>query len=157
MRKRMIAFICTLAMLTASLCGCGKNQETPNAEKAETTQQETEEQKSENSGTIKLRVWAEKPNFPMMEQMIKSFQKQYASEADFEITLEENADSETKNVMLGEIHKSPDVFIFPDDQLSGLAAAGALYLVPNAEEEKKQMSKNPWRRQRSMTLCMRIR
>ena len=68
--------------------------------------------------------------------MIDSFKQKYAGQAEFEINLVQGSDSETKNVLLGDIHNGADVFPFADDQLSAMVAAGALYPVPNADEVK---------------------
>ncbi|MCM1282279.1 MAG: extracellular solute-binding protein [Muribaculaceae bacterium] len=89
-----------------------------------------------SSGRVELRVWAEEANFDMLNQMIESFKQEYAGQADFEITLEAATDSDTKNNVLADVHNAADVFPMADDQVSGLAAAGALYPVPNVEEIK---------------------
>lgn len=89
-----------------------------------------------DNGVVQLKVWSEEDNFDMLNQMIDSFKQKYAGEAKLEITLEQNADSDTKDVLLGDIHNGADVFSFADDQLSAMVAAGALYPVPNADEVK---------------------
>lgn len=89
-----------------------------------------------DNGVVQLKVWSEEDNFDMLNQMIDSFEQKYAGQAKFEITLEQNADSDTKDILLGDIRNGADVFPFADDQLSSMVAAGALYPVPNAEEVK---------------------
>ena len=59
--------------------------------------------------------------------MIESFKQEYAGQAQFDITLEANADSEAKNNALGDILNSADVYPLADDQITGLVAGGALY------------------------------
>lgn len=66
--------------------------------------------------------------------MIDSFKEQYKGQADFNITLETQADSGVRDVMLTDVHGGADVFSFPDDQLISLVAGGVLVPVPNAEE-----------------------
>ena len=51
--------------------------------------------------------------------------------------LEQNADSDTRDNVLGDVHNAADVFIFADDQVASMVAGGALYPVPNADEVKK--------------------
>ena len=51
-----------------------------------------------------FKVWSEEDNFDMLNQMIDSFEQKYAGQAKFEITLEQNADSDTKDILLGDIH-----------------------------------------------------
>lgn len=86
------------------------------------------------SGTVPLTVWAEEDDFEMLEEMIASFREHYAGQADFEISLVAQPDSETCNTILGDIHSAGDVFSFPDDQFTRLMAAGVLEPVGNAEE-----------------------
>ena len=50
---------------------------------------------------------------------------------------EQNADSDTRDNVLGDVHNAADVFIFADDQVASMVAGGALYPVPNADEVKK--------------------
>lgn len=95
------------------------------------------------SGTVKLRVWAEESTYDALNKMIDSFKEEYKGQATFDITLEQNADSDTRDNVLGDVHNAADVFILADDQVASMVAGGALYPVPNADEVKKQM----WRAQ----------
>lgn len=82
---------------------------------------------------VTLTVWAEAANFDMLSQMIEEFEAAHAGEAQFDIRLEEKADSGARDNVLGDVHNAADVFPFADDQLSSLVAAGAIAAVPNAE------------------------
>ncbi len=93
--------------------------------------------KEEESGVIELSIWSEEGNFEMLETMIESFKKEYAGQAEFEITLIAEGDANVRDDLLGDVHNGPDVFHFPDDQLSSLIAGGVLSAVPNADEIKK--------------------
>lgn len=119
-----------------ALSGCGSS---PVAEDVTTENEKITEEKEEGleSGKVELTVWAEENNFEMLEGMFETFKQEYAGQAEFEITLVQQADAETKNVMLGDIHNAADVVSLPDDQLLGLIAAGALSPVPNAAEVKE--------------------
>lgn len=105
------------------LSGCGA------AESADDRKQETE-----GTETVELTVWGEKDNTATLTKMIDSFKEQYKGQADFNITLETQADSGVRDVMLTDVHGGADVFSFPDDQLISLVAGGVLVPVPNAEE-----------------------
>ena len=72
-----------------------------------------------------------------LNKMIDSFKEEYKGQATFDITLEQNADSDTRDNVLGDVHNAADVFILADDQVASMAAGGALYPVPNADEVKK--------------------
>ncbi len=91
----------------------------------------------EETGVVELSIWAEEGNFEMLETMIASFKQEYAGEAEFNITLIAEGDANVRDDLLGDVHNGPDVFHFPDDQLSSLIAGGVLSAVPNADEIKK--------------------
>lgn len=94
-------------------------------------------EQEEESGVIELSIWSEEGNFEMLETMIESFKKEYAGQAEFEITLITEGDANVRDDLLGDVHNGPDVFHFPDDQLNSLIAGGVLSAVPNADEIKK--------------------
>ena len=77
--KRVMALFMTSSLL---LSGCGA------AESADDRKQETE-----GTETVELTVWGEKDNTATLTKMIDSFKEQYKGQADFNITLETQADS----------------------------------------------------------------
>lgn len=143
MKKRFIAGLMLTTVLSMTLGGCGSktaNESSdvsesvvPGAEASTETVSGTDET---DNGVVELTVWSEEDNFDLLNQMIESFKQKYAGQAEFEINLVQGSDSDTKNVLLGDIHNGADVFPFADDQLSAMVAAGALYPVPNADEVK---------------------
>ncbi len=120
-----------------TLAGCGNSQTTEETTVTENENVETKQDEMLGSGKVELTVWAEENNFEMLEGMFETFKQKYAGQAEFEITLVQQPDAETKNVMLGDIHNAADVVSLPDDQLLGMIAAGALSPVPNADEVSK--------------------
>lgn len=88
---------------------------------------------SDAGGTVSLTVWAEEPNHEVLGKMIESFKQEYASQAEFDIQIAVSTDAQTKSDVLGDVHNAADVFFLADDQLSSLAAGGALAKVPNAD------------------------
>lgn len=126
MRKKILSVLCGVLLL-GMLAGCGGD--TTNGVTTGGTTNETN--KATKTGPIKLRVWAEEDNFPMLEKMIESFKKQYASET-FEITLEAQGEADLRDVALGNVHNTADVFHFTDDQLQSLAAGGILSEIPDS-------------------------
>lgn len=136
MKKKLLAIVLSETMLAFVLAGCGSSQSAQeNSESQEVTEDTVQEQDAElESGKVELTVWAEANNFEMLEKMFESFKQEYAGQAEFEITLAEQPDSTTKDVLLGDIHNGADVFSMPDDQLLGMVAAGALSPVRNAQE-----------------------
>lgn len=141
LRKRLFAYGLTAAMSAGLLAGCGSAADTDGAadaagtDAADTTAEAAAESgETLESGTVTLTVWAEENTFDMLTAMIEDFKEEYAGQADFDIQLVQQADSSTKDTLLGDIHAGADVFSFPDDQLSAMVAAGALEPVPNADE-----------------------
>lgn len=144
MKKKIVAGLMLTTVLCMALGGCGSNAANESSDVseavvpgAETSSTETVSGTDEaDNGVVELTVWSEEDNFDLLNQMIDSFKQKYAGQAEFEINLVQGSDSETKNVLLGDIHNGADVFPFADDQLSAMVAAGALYPVPNADEVK---------------------
>lgn len=124
-------------LATSLLGGCGGEADTSADATSETgAEQETAEVTSDTASTsevVSLRVWTEESTFELTQKIIDSFVEEYKGQATFEITMEANADSDTRNNALGDVHNAGDVFIFPDDQLNSFIAAGALDPVTNAE------------------------
>lgn len=144
MKKKIVAGLLLTTVLCMAFGGCGSNAANESSDVseavvpgAETSSTETVSGTDEaDNGVVELTVWSEEDNFDLLNQMIDSFKQKYAGQAEFEINLVQGSDSETKNVLLGDIHNGADVFPFADDQLSAMVAAGALYPVPNADEVK---------------------
>lgn len=132
-RKKFMSAMLTGILAVSMLNGCGQSGSgSQNA--VETTQ--SAEPTENDGGTVALRVWAEESTYDALNQMIDSFKEQYKGQADFDITLEQNSDAQTRDNVLGDVHEAADVFIMADDQLASMAAGGALYPVPNADEVK---------------------
>ena len=130
MGKRMRAGMALVMVLALAMTGCAGGKE-------EDTVKVSEKPKQKSGGTVALRIWAEQNNFSTLEKMIASFKEKYAGEAQFEITLEENSDAQTRDNVLADVHNAADIFPIPDDQVTAMAAAGALDPVKNQEEIEK--------------------
>lgn len=133
MKKKLVAGILCISVLSMTLGGCGNKAKTSTEDIPEIG---TEKEEVADNGAVTLRVWAEEANFEVLTQMIESFKEAHKGEADFDIVLEESSDSAAKDKALGDIHNAADIFPFADDQLSALVAAGALEPVQNQEEIK---------------------
>lgn len=134
-KKKILASLLTMAVLCTTLTGCGNSGQKDAQESTENVQ--TESTAKADDGVVTLTVWAEEANWEMLNKMIESFKQEHAGEAEFEISLVQVSDAETKNVLLGDIYNGADIFPFADDQLNSLVAAGALEPVPNAAEIKE--------------------
>lgn len=136
MKKRIISLMVSVAMLGTLVTGCGESggeDVTPEGTEA-VGGVNTGLNMELDSGEVELRVWSEAGNFDVLNKMFDSFKQEYGGQANFTITLEEYADSETKNNVLGDVHAAADVFPMADDQLASMVAGGAVCAVPNADE-----------------------
>lgn len=142
MTKRIFSIVLTAVLLLGTVTGCsGKAVMAPaDGDGAQNGALDTVQNDStEASGKVTLTVWAEEAQHETVQKMIDSFIEKYKGQADLEIILEAQADSGTRDVLLGDVQNSADVFPFPDDQLSAMVAGGALAPVPNAQEISDQM------------------
>ncbi len=127
MKKRIVIvmFLLTVLCITAA-SGCKRNEEEENIS-------------SNDLETVELLLWGAKEDEILLNKIIQTFQQQYQEQANFHITFAAQGETECKDVILGGLEESADVFTFADDQLSALAAAGALNTVEN-DDMIKQMN-----------------
>lgn len=126
--KRAMAMMLAATMGVTLLAGCGvsNNKTTENA----VTEEDSSTKKEK---AVKLRVWSSENDMDLTNQMIESF-KAANSGTEFEITVEQAADSDARDNLLGNVHGAADVFPVADDQITSMVAGGALYPVPNADQ-----------------------
>ena len=125
--QKKIRKVMSVFMVSALLfSGCGIHG-TDNVKK---------EEDNENNNIVKLTVWSEKDNVDTTSKMVESFKEHYKDEAQFDITIDVQADAKVRDVMLTDVHNGADVFSFPDDQLTSLVAGGVLVEIPDAEKVK---------------------
>ncbi|MBQ4529378.1 MAG: extracellular solute-binding protein, partial [Lachnospiraceae bacterium] len=135
MKKKLIALLLSGAVLTMAFSGCGNSQVT---EETVAEEEGVETKQELPSGKVELTVWAEENSYDMLEGMFETFKQEYAGQAEFDIKLAPQADVQTKEGLLADIHNEVDIFTIPDDQLLTMIAAGALSHVPNADKIKKE-------------------
>ena len=140
--KRISAVVLTLGLALGTITGCTKDGVMAPVDEGGAQGEVHDTIRDDNkdtSGKVTLKVWAEETQHPTVQKMIDSFVKEYEGQADFEITLEAQPDSNTRDVLLGDVNNGADVFSFPDDQLSAMVAGGALAPVPDAPEVSDEM------------------
>ncbi len=127
MKKRIVIVMFLLIVLCITAAsGCKK--------------EEKEQSISSNDlETVNLLLWGAKEDEILLNKIIQTFQQQYQEQANFHITFAAQGETECKDVILGGLEESADVFTFADDQLSALAAAGALNTIEN-DDMIKQMN-----------------
>lgn len=102
MKKTLLT--CLICASLLSLCSCSGNSP------VQTAGSSSEAQNDNGIEQVTLKVWAEEAAFDMMNEMIESFKEAHRGEAEFNITIEQNLDSKTKDVILGDVHNGADVF-----------------------------------------------
>lgn len=92
---------------------------------------------SKSTETVELLLWGSEEDKALLNEIVQTFQKQYQNEANFQITIESQGEAQCKDVLLAGLEQGADVFTFADDQVSALAAAGALNAIQNADDIKQ--------------------
>lgn len=128
--RKSICRLLLVSLCTITFTGCGLERNNDLAENVDL--EPIEPQK------VELVVWGAEEDTKLMNQIIKSFQTKYQGQADFQILFEVQGESQCKDVLIGGLEDGADVFTFADDQLSTLAAAGALNPIEDAEEIKSR-------------------
>ena len=137
MKRHILPILMASAMVTASLSGCAGG-----AQDAADTEMQTQEETQENgengedgleSGKVELTVWAGDSYDESLIQMVESFKQEYAGNADFDITVVESSDADTRNAVLNDVYNAGDVFSMPDDQLYSLIAGGGISPVADQD------------------------
>lgn len=135
MRKKLLAILLSISVFTFSLYGCSASD---SDSKSNNSQSGSSDNTAPESDVVDLKIWVEEDNFDNVSKMVESFKEYYAGEATFEITLEAQADSATRNTLLGDVHNGADVFSMPDDQLYSMISGGALSPVVNADTVRSE-------------------
>lgn len=125
MKKKIVIVMLLLAILITATSGCKKEEKEKDISLG-------------NLETVQLLLWGAKEDEAPLNKMIQTFQQEYQGQANFQITFAEQGETACKDTILSGLEESADVFTFADDQLSALAAAGALNPVENADEIKQK-------------------
>lgn len=131
MRKQVLISVLSFLLATVTMTGCAGGTDTKQEKKAASG---TETSGELPSGKVELKVWCEEGQHDTVQGMADRFVEEHKADAELTITIEHQSDSEVRDVLLTDIHNGPDVFSFPDDQLSSLVAGGALDAVLDEEE-----------------------
>lgn len=138
MRKKLLAILLSISVFALSLSGCSASDSDGSSKNQTGSEESTNDNTDTESDVVDLKIWVEEDNFDNVSKMVESFKEHYAGQATFEITLEAQADSATRNTLLGDVHNGADVFSMPDDQLYSMISAGALSPVVNADTVRSE-------------------
>lgn len=135
MKRKGMAVVVAAALCGMLTVGCSGAAKTA-ADAGVSSESVQSEEAADDGGVVSLTIWAEETNHEMLGRMAESFKQEYGGQAEFDIQIVSSVDAQTKSDVLSDIHNAADVFFFADDQLTSLAAGGALAKVPNADEIK---------------------
>lgn len=130
MKKKLMSILLLIFVSAYILTGCSSSDSDTKNNKNQSVSKEDE---TTESDVVELKIWVEEDNFDNVNKMLDSFKEYYKGQATFEITLEAQADSATRNNLLGDVHNGADVFSMPDDQLYSMISGGALSPVADAD------------------------
>lgn len=117
--KRFTALISALALcLCMTACSNGNGNNTTSAA----------------GGTVALKVWGSQDDQQVLQMMIDSF-KAENPDVKYDITLGVVGEKDTQARLLEDAAAAADVFSFPDDQITDLVNAGALYEITRNKDK----------------------
>lgn len=123
--KRKFYLFFSIILLAVLIQGCQKKPPV-----------KTEKEKTVKAGTVNLAIWCAAEDEELISQIIDGFKAEYSSQ-DFNITYKPQSESSCTDALMADLENGADVFIFADDQLKTLVAAGALEPVENEEPVRK--------------------
>ena len=98
MKKRIVIVLFLLAILITTISGCKKEEK-------------EQEVSSSDLETVQLLLWGSKEDEALLNKMIQTFQQEYQGQANFQITFAEQGETECKDVILGGLEESADVYV----------------------------------------------
>jgi arabinogalactan oligomer/maltooligosaccharide transport system substrate-binding protein len=146
MKKKILSAILVAAMTVSMVaCGSGDSKDTQSGttgtEAGSSTGDNTgadassaiDELIAATDGTVTLTVWcSELESYQTaMATLVDEFKAAYPT-VDFNITIGAESEASTKDDLLKDVEAGADVFVFADDQINELVAAGALNPVDTA-------------------------
>lgn len=105
--KRITALILAAGVVLCIPVGCGKKDK-------------------EELPVVKLSVWSDERGNELLDEIIDDFKAEYASQAQFDITVSNESEMTCKETVLENPQAAADIYTFADDQLEELWRAGAL-------------------------------
>lgn len=145
MKKKVISALLCASMIATMVAGCGSSatdDSTSDASTSSTTEDadvsaddSTDEDVVANliaatEGTVNLTFWCSETDEyqTVMNQIVENFKAEYP-DVDFNIEIGSCSEADAKDNVLADPEAAADVYVFADDQVSELAAAGALQAI----------------------------
>ena len=154
MKKKLLSIVMATAMV-ACMTGCGNNAESASAENTEAVEVSEEDAQAETEGEtadegtpaeqsviegdgemITLKVWGSQTDQDLLKELCEEFAKEHPENSwQFDYGVVGEADAQARYIE--DPAAAADVFSYPDDQLTTLVQADALYEVTRNVDEVK--------------------
>lgn len=154
MKKKLLSIVMATAMV-ACMTGCGNNTESASAEKTEAVEVSEEDGQAETEGEapdegnpaeqsviegdgemISLKIWGSQTDQDLLKELCEEFAKEHPENSwQFDYGVVGEADAQARYIE--DPAAAADVFSYPDDQLTTLVQADALYEVTRNVDEVK--------------------
>ncbi len=118
MRKFLALMLSLVLMISAAACSTGGGSTASNGE------------------VVTLKVWGSQEDQKLLQSMVDSF-KAANKDVKYSISLGVVSEADTQARLLEDISAAADVFAFPDDQITDLVNAGALYEITRNKDKIK--------------------
>lgn len=117
-RKKICCSVAlTLGMVSVGVIGAGCGSE------------KAAKEEKQDKNTVQLSLWGASEDQEMLQKMVESFQENYASEADIQVTISEESEMNCKDTVLFSPKDAADVYTFAGDQFRALMQAQTLLEV----------------------------
>ena len=154
MKKKLLSIVMATAMV-ACMTGCGNNTESASAEKTEAVEVSEEDGQADTEGEapdegnpaeqsviegdgemISLKIWGSQTDQDLLKELCEEFAKEHPENSwQFDYGVVGEADAQARYIE--DPAAAADVFSYPDDQLTTLVQADALYEVTRNVDEVK--------------------
>ena len=99
MKKKVVSLLMVSAMLISVIASgcrffCSKSE---NGDMETSTEAGRESDSSDDSGTVSLTVWGAEEDQALLNEIVDSFKKEYGSQAQFDITVAAQSESDCKD------------------------------------------------------------
>ena len=123
MKKKLLALVLALAMIVATVAGCGKGKDG-----GQTSSQGGDNggATSEIGGTYDITVWVPELAVDLTKKQIADFNSSNEYGITFNATIEAVSEADSATTMITDVESGADIFFFAQDQSTRLIQSGAL-------------------------------
>lgn len=136
MKKKVLSLLLVAALLSVMVVGCSSSSDDTTSSENEggdsgaTSEDAIANLIAETDGTVTLQLWCSETTEyqTVMAEIVEEFKAEY-SDVDFDITIGAVSEADCKDRVLEDVEAAADVYVYADDQVGDLVAAGALQSI----------------------------